>query len=179
MTELVLNIGGLGVVLGHTAIHPHWCFQIIMTPFQSTTQAVTVRQGEDTLQVGHGATLVTLQFLVIGEVRIIRREVAIRVIAVGKGDRRIVIIVGMTVPVHVERHLVGLVQFPDAAKSQTLVTIHHIVGLHIDSRVFAAGPIDALPIGAALGIELQILQRFVGQTLGDLPVGVAIDGHIT
>ena len=165
LAELILDVGGHRIIFGHTASHTHRSLQVVMTPLQSTTQTVAVRQREDALQMGHDATLVALQLFIIREVGIIGREITTRIITVSQGDGRKVVIVSMTVPVHVERHLVCLVQFPDSTSSCALVTILHVVSLHIDSGVFAAGAIDTLPIGAALEIEFQILQRLVGQTL--------------
>ena len=67
----------------------------------------------------------------------------------------------MTIPVHIEGHLVSLAQLPDATCRQTLVTILQIVELHVDG-IFATGTIDTLPIGTALGIEFQVLHQVEG-----------------
>ena len=84
----------------------------------------------------------------------------------------------MTIPVHIECHLICLFQFPDTASSQTLITICHIIGLHVDGCILATGAINTFPIGATLSVELQILHGLVGETLRNLPAGMTVDSHI-
>ena len=52
--------------------------------------------------------------------------------------------------------------------------ILHVILLHIVVRVTAAGAVDALPVQASLGIELQVAVHIVGELLCYLPVGMPI-----
>ena len=179
VAELILHVCSRRIILCLTAIHTHRSLQIVVTPLQPATKTVVVGQREDALQMSHRTTLVTLQHLVVAEIGIVSREVTPLVQSVShRPFCGIVIIVRMTVPVHVERQLVCLVPFPDTACCQTLIPILQIIEFHV-RRIFTTGTVDALPIGAALGIELQTFQGLVGQTLGHLPVRMAVHGHIT
>ena len=162
----------------HTILYPHRGFEIIVTPLQTSTQPIVVGQREDTLQVCHRATLVALQLFVIREIGIIGRELTLRVITVSQGDGSEIVIVSVTIPVYIKRQVVCFVEFPYTACCQTLVTVLHIVGLHVNGSILATRTVDTFPIGTALGIEFQILQRLVGQTLRNLPVGMAVHRHI-
>ena len=112
IVELILNVCGLRMVPRHAPSHSHRRLEVIVTPFQTSAQTVVIRQREDALQMGHRPPLVTLQLFIVREIGIIRRELSLRVVAVCQCDGRKIIIVRMTVPVHIERHLVSLIQFP-------------------------------------------------------------------
>ena len=85
----------------------------------------------------------------------------------------------MTIPVYIECQLVCLIQLPDTTSSKTLVTIFHVVGLHIYCCIFATGTIDTLPIRTTLSIKLHILHRLERKALRNLPIGMAINRHVT
>ena len=128
--------------------------------------------------MGHDTSLVTLQFLITREIGIIWREIAMRIVAIRQGGIRIIIIVRVTIPVHIECHLVCLFQLPDTSGSQTLIAICHIISLHIYGCILATGTINTFPVGTSLGIELQILHGLVGKTFRNLPIGMTIDRHV-
>ena len=152
------------MVLGLAVLDSHGSLQVVVAPLQASAQLIVVGQGEDAFQVSHRTTLVTLQLLVVREVRIVGREPALRIVAVGQGDGRKIIVVRVTVPVDIERQLIGLIEFPQTAGCQSLVTVLQVVSLHVDGSILAAGAVDAFPVGAALGIEFQSLHRLKGQS---------------
>ena len=130
--------------------------------------------------MGHRALLVTLKFLLIGqvgEIGIVYSAFALLIIF-HQGGCCEVIVVGMTVPVDVEGYVVGLVQFPFPTGRDGGISVFHVVGLHVVMRIFAAWTVDAFPINTAIGIQFQILGRCVGQVLRHLPVGVAVDSLV-
>ena len=43
---------------------------------------------------------------------------------------------------------------PHPSEAEALVAILHVVGLHVDGGILAAGAVDMLAIGASLSIEL-------------------------
>ena len=178
IVEFVLNVCGFSIIACHTSLYSHRCFEIVVTPLKTGTQTVVHGKREDAFRVCHDTALVTLQLLVVREVGIIRCEVSLRVITVGEGDGREIIIVGVTIPIHVECHLISFINTPLTTSSYALVAVLHVIGLHIDSSIFATWTIDTFPVGASLSIELKILHRLVGQTFAHLPVGVAINSHI-
>ena len=99
---LILNVERLGMVGSPSAFNAHRCLQQVVAVFQAGGQAVVEGQREDTLEVGHHASLVALQLFVAGEVGVVGRELALRVVAIGQRDGGIMIIVGVAVPVDVE-----------------------------------------------------------------------------
>ena len=159
---LVLYIEGLGVVVGIAALHTHRSLQLVATPLKAGTQPIVEWQGKNAFQVSHRATLVALQLYIVGEIGIVGRIIAFGVVAVAQRDSGIIIGIGVTVPVDIKGQLTLLAHLPLAACGKTLVEVLHVVGLHIDSGILSTGPVDAFPVGRALGIELQSLHRLVG-----------------
>ena len=99
-------------------------------------------------------------------------------ITIGQGDSGEVIVVGMTIPVHIQGEHIGCVHSPLATYSGRSVVVAQIIRLHIHPRMLAAGSIDAFAVDGTVSIQFQILVDGVGEVLCHLPVGVAVRGLV-
>ena len=166
------------MVAGPSAVDAHRSLQQVVAPLGTGTQAVVPWQVEHALQVSHRAAHVALRLTVALEVGVVVGEVALGVVAVGEGERRVLVEIDMAVPVHVERHCAALAGLPLSACREALVVVLHVVGLDVDAGVLALGAVDALPVGRALGVELQLGAGVEGHAVVELVVGEAVDGLV-
>ena len=138
IVELVLHVHGARPVVGRSRLCALGSFQIIVAVFCTGIQRILIRQVEDAFQLCHHALLVALQFALAGQHRhreplavLVTKFLALQqhVVVVLGG---IVVIVGVLVPVHVQRDVV-----PFAANRCGGIIVAQVVGVHVTAGVTA------------------------------------------
>ena len=176
MVPLVLHIHGTRPVVGRSRLRALGGFQVVVAVFRTGIQHIVVRQIEDALQLCHHALLVALQLALTGHHR--HREPLAVLVAILLALqqhvvvvlRRIVVIVGVLVPVHVQRDIIPL-----AAHRCRRIVVAQVVGIDVATGVTAVlRAQDVLLIIRTLGIQLQPLYRLIRQSFGHLPVTVFV-----
>ena len=176
---LVLNVERLGIIGdGAAVVDAHGGSQPVVAHLEAGAEAILGWQIEDAFEVSHRAPLVALQVALVGEIGEIVGEAPVGVVAVD--ERRVGedVVVGVAVPIDVEGDDSTLRGLPLAAHGCRCVAIGEVVGLDVDGGIFARRTVDALAVDAALGVERELGQGRVVDALCQLPVGVAVDGHV-
>ena len=176
-SQLVLDVDGLGIVRSLAARHTHRRLQPVVAVFESGRELLLVREREDALQRDVRQPLVALQFGVAREIGEVVGEASVHVTIRQRGVR-IGITVGVALPVCIEGNDVRGVQLPFASDGCRGIVVLQVPRLHVHTGMVTAGPVDALPVDAAVGIEFYLGRQLVGQALGQLPVGMAVDGLV-
>ena len=173
---LVLHIHGTRPVVGRSRLRALGSFQVVVAVFRTGIQHIVVRQIEDALQLCHHALLVALQLALTGHHR--HREPLAVLVAILLALQqhvvvvfcRIVVIVGVLVPVHVQRDII-----PFATHRCRRIVVAQVVGIDVATGVTAVlRAQDILLIVRTFGIQLQPLYRLIGQSFGHLPVTVFV-----
>ena len=125
----------------------------------------------------HHSLLVALQLMLPRVVREVGSVLPVH-ITVGQRDGCEVVVVGMTVPIHIQSEEVGVIQFPFATYSSRGIVVAEVVGLDVHTRVLAAGTVDALAVEGTICIEFYVLIECVGEVFCHLPVGVSVYGLV-
>ena len=181
--ELILHIEGGGPVVGGSRLCAVRGVQIVVAVFQACVQRVLVRQTEDALEQAHHPLLVALQLALSGHHG--HREPLAVLVAIFLTDEQhivvvpggIVVVIGVFVPVDIQRQAVplhtlgGVAKIPLAADRCGGVVVTQIVGIDITTGVGAVGGAeDVFLVVGAFGIEFQIGKRLIGQAFCQLPV---------
>ena len=138
VVPLVLHIHGTRPVVGRSRLRALGGFQVVVAVFRTGIQHIVVRQIEDALQLCHHALLVALQLALTGHHR--HREPLAVLVAILLALqqhvvvvlRRIVVIVGVLVPVHVQRDVIPL-----AAHRCRRIVVAQVVSIDVATGVTA------------------------------------------
>ena len=170
--QLVLHIEGSRPVVGRACGRAHGRREVVVAILGTCAQRIACGQAEDALQRHECPLLVALQVLLAGEVGIVVGEASQRVVAVAQGDVCVLVVVGMLVPVGIQREDASALRLPLATGRGRGVAVHQVVGIDIATGVTAVrGAANLLGVVPAFGIDLQSRGQLIAETLCQLPVG--------
>ena len=180
----ILHIEGFRIVRRLATLHTVGSLQPVITPLYARAQTVLGWQGKHSLQMRHCPLLVALQLMlswIIGEVR---RMLTVH-IAISQCDGCEIIVIGMTIPIHIQRDnipyslLLALCPYiPLATHRGRCVIIAQVIRLHVHTRMLATRSVDTFAIDTPFCIQFHVLGGGIGEPFRHLPVGVAVHGFV-